>query len=145
MIHEAFANACGILNLQPPLDFLMPTKNSNGRFVVVGLLILSLIAFGATVWNYSRNNPMSREARLKSNGSPAIVTAKFDNQIRVTSGQRVVVRINGDTTKAHSGLITDVSPEGVATIQIDAAVTARPSAKASVSIDGTVAPEPSRQ
>lgn len=88
---------------------------------------------------------MSREARLESNGSPAIVTAKFDNQIRVTSGQRVVVRINGDTTKAHSGLITDVSPEGVATIQIDAAVTARPSAKASVSIDGTVAPEPSRQ
>lgn len=88
---------------------------------------------------------MSREARLESNGNPSIVTAKFDNEIRVKSGQRVVVRIDGDTARAHSGLITGVSPEGVATIQIDAAVTAQPSAKASVSIDGTVAPEPSRQ
>lgn len=123
----------------------MPTKNSNGRFVVIGLLILSLIAFGATVWNYTRNNPMSRDARLESNGNPAIVTAKFDSQIRVISGQRVVVRIDGDSTKAHSGLITSVSPEGLATIQIDSAVTAQPTAKVSVSIDGTVAPESSRK
>jgi multidrug resistance efflux pump len=126
------------------LIFSMPTKNSNGRFVVIGLLIFSLIGFGATVWNYSRNNPMSRDARLETNGNPSIVTAKFDNQIRVKSGQRVVVRIDGDTAKAHTGLITSVSPDGLATIQIDATVTAQPPAKASVSIDGTVAPEPSR-
>ena len=122
----------------------MPTKNSNGRFVVVGLLILSLIAFGATVWNYSRNHSFASDASLDSNGTPSILTASFNLESRIQEGQRVVIRVEGDSAKARGGVIKNLTPQGLATIESDEPITAPLRSRATVSIDGTIAPQPIR-
>lgn len=119
-------------------------RRSNGRAVALLLLALCVAAFLATVWNYSRNHAFAKNASLDSNGQPSILTASFDPQSRVQAGQRVVIRIDGDSAKARGGVIKNITSQGIATIETDDQVTAPAQAQASVSIDGTIAPQPIR-
>lgn len=117
------------------------TNSSNGRFVALALLALCVAAFLATVWNYSRNHAFASAASLDSNGSPSILTAAFNPDARIQEGQRVVIRVKGDSANARGGVIKNLTPQGIATIQSDEQVTAPLGSRATVSIDGTVAPQ----
>lgn len=119
-----------------------PAKRTNGRLVALILLAFCIAGFVATVWNYSRNNAFALSATLVSNGTPSFLSASFKPEAKIQQGQRVVIHISGDSTKARGGIIQKISPEGVATIAIDDPVTAPPGSKATVSIDGTIAPQP---
>lgn len=118
------------------------TNRTNGRFVALALLALCVAAFLATVWNYSRNHAFASAASLDSNGSASILTAAFKTDAKIQEGQRVVIRVDGDSAKARGGVIKKLTAEGIATIQSDEQITAPLGARATVSIDGTVAPEP---
>lgn len=117
---------------------------ANGRIVALALLALCIAAFLATVWNYSRNHAFASEASLESNGTPSILTASFNPGSRIQEGQRVVIHIEGDSAKARGGVIKKLTPQGIATIESDEPVTAPRSSRATVSIDGTIAPQPIR-
>jgi multidrug resistance efflux pump len=117
---------------------------ANGRIVALVLLALCIAAFLATVWNYSRNHSFASEASLDSNGTPSILTASFHPESRIQEGQRVVIHIEGDSAKARGGVIKKLTPQGIATIESDEPVTAPPRSRATVSIDGTVGPQPLR-
>jgi len=117
---------------------------TNGRTVVICLLIGCSIGFLATVWNYQRNHMFATEATLTSNGTTSQVTANFHPEPKIQIGQRVVVSITGDSSKARGGQITSLTPEGFATIDMDEQVQAPVSSKAIVSIDGTIGPQPAR-
>jgi hypothetical protein len=117
---------------------------ANGRMVALALLALCIAGFLATVWNYSRNHSFASEAFLESNGTPSILTASFNPGSRIQEGQRVVIHIEGDSAKARGGVIKKLTPQGIATIESDEPVTAPPRSRATVSIDGTIAPQPSR-
>jgi hypothetical protein len=117
---------------------------ANGRMVALVLLALCIAGFLATVWNYSRNHAFASEAFLESNGTPSILTASFNPGSRIQEGQRVVIHIEGDSAKARGGVIKKLTPQGIATIESDEPVTAPPRSRATVSIDGTIAPQPSR-
>lgn len=121
-----------------------PKGRANGRSVALVLLALCIAAFLATVWNYSRNHSFASEASLDSNGTPSILTASFNPELRLQEGQRVVIRVEGDSAKARGGVIKNLTPQGLATIESDEPITASPRSRASVSIDGTVAPQPIR-
>jgi hypothetical protein len=75
---------------------------------------------------------------------PSLLTASFDPESRIQEGQRVVVRIDGDSVKVRGGVIKNLTPQGIATIEIDEQARAPLHSKASVSIDGTIAPQPIR-
>ena len=117
---------------------------SNGRVVSLALLALCVAGFLATVWNYSRNHSFASEASLNSNGPPSILTASFNLGSRIQEGQRVVIRVEGDSANARGGVIKNLTPQGLATIESDEPITAPPGSRATVSIDGTVAPQPVR-
>lgn len=117
-------------------------RRASGRIVTLFLLALCVAAFLATVWNYSRNHAFARNASLDSNGMPSLLTASFDPESRVQAGHRVVIRIDGDSIKVRGGVIKNLTPQGIATIETDDQVTAPIHSKASVSIDGTIAPQP---
>ena len=117
---------------------------ANGRIVALTLLAVCITAFLATVWNYSRNHSFASEASLDSNGTPSILRASFNPESRIQEGQRVVIHIEGDSAKASSGVIKKLTPLGIATIESDEPVTAPPHSRATVSIDGTVGPQPLR-
>jgi hypothetical protein len=117
-------------------------NRSNGRLVALALLALCIAAFLATVWNYSRNHAFAGEASLISSGTPSILTASFNPDSKIQEGQRVVISIDGDSAKARGGLIKNLNPQGIATIESDEPVTAPTGSRATVSIDGTVAPQP---
>ena len=117
---------------------------SNGRVVSLALLALCVAGFLATVWNYSRNHSFASEASLNSNGTPSILTASFNLGSRIQEGQRVVIRVEGDSANARGGVIKNLTPQGLATIESDEPITAPPRSRATVSIDGTVAPQPVR-
>ena len=117
---------------------------SNGRLVAVALLALCVAGFLATIWNYSRNHSFASEASLDSNGTPSILTASFNQGSRIQEGQRVVIRVEGDSANARGGVIKNITPQGLATIESDEPITAPPRSRATVSIDGTVAPQPVR-
>lgn len=118
------------------------TARSNGRLVALALLALCIAAFLATVWNYSRNHSFASKASLTSSGTPSILTASFSPDSNIQEGQRVVISIEGDSAKARGGVIKILTPQGIATIESDEPVTAPAGARATVSIDGTVAPQP---
>ena len=121
-----------------------PTGRANGRLVALVLLALCVAGFLATIWNYSRNHSFASEALLDSNGTPSILTASFNLGSRIQEGQRVVIRVEGDSAKARGGVIKSLTPQGLATIESDEPITAPPRSRATVSIDGTVAPQPVR-
>ena len=113
----------------------------NGRIVIAGLILVCLLGFGGTIWNYTRNNPMSREARLESTGAQAFVRADFGSTRRIQVGQRVIVKIAGDNAPARSGIISSCENDGKVLIRIDAQVGAAPGSSATASIDGTLGPD----
>ena len=117
---------------------------SNGRLVAVALLALCVAGFLATIWNYSRNHSFASEASLNSNVTPSILTASFNLESRIKEGQRVVIRVEGDSAKARGGVIKNLTPQGLATIESDEPITAPLRSRATVSIDGTIAPQPIR-
>lgn len=117
---------------------------ANGRLVALALLALCVAGFLATVWNYSRNHSFASEASLDSNGTPSILTASFNPGSRIQEGQRVVIRVEGDSANVRGGVIKNLTPQGVATIESDEPITAPLRSHATVSIDGTVAPQPVR-
>lgn len=117
-------------------------RRASGRIVTLFLLALCVAAFLATVWNYSRNHAFARNASLDSNGMPSLLTASFDPESRIQAGHRVVIRIDGDPIKVRGGVIKNLTPQGIATIETDNQVMAPIHSKASVSIDGTIAPQP---
>ena len=119
-------------------------RRTSGRIVTLFLLALCIVAFLATVWNYSRNHAFAKNASLDSNAMPSLLTASFDPESRIQEGQRVVVRIDGDTVKVRRGVIKNLTPQGIATIETDDQSTAPIHSKASISIDGTIAPQPIR-
>jgi len=115
----------------------------NGRIVLVGLIFICLMGFSGTIWNYTRNNPMTSEARLESTGAQAFVRADFGKNQRIKPGQRVIVKIVGDNTTTRSGIISACDNDGKVLIRIDAQVTAAPGSCATASIDGTLGPDTS--
>ena len=119
-------------------------RRINGRIVTLFLLALCIAGFLATVWNYSRNHAFAKNASLDSNAMPSVLTASFNPELRIQEGQRVVIRIDGDSVKVRGGAIKNLTPEGVATIETDEQATAPIHSKASISIDGTIAPQPIR-
>jgi len=121
-----------------------PAGRANGRLVALTLLALCVAGFFATVWNYSRNHAFASEASLTSNGTPSILTATFNSQSGIQNGQRVVIHIAGDSAKARGGVIKSLTPQGIATIECDEALDAPIRSRASVSVDGTMPPQPSR-
>ena len=119
-------------------------RRTSGRIVTLFLLALCIAGFLATVWNYSRNHAFAKNASLDSNAMPSVLTASFNPESRIQEGQRVVIRIDGDSVKVRGGAIKNLTPEGVATIETDEQATAPIHSKASISIDGTIAPQPNR-
>ena len=113
---------------------------ASGRIVTLFLLTLCVAAFLATVWNYSRNHAFAKNASLDSNGMPSLLTASFNLKSKIQAGQRVVIRIDGDTKQVRGGVIKNLTPQGIATIETDEQARAPIHSKASVSIDGTMAP-----
>lgn len=117
-------------------------QRASGRIVTLFLLALCVAAFLATVWNYSRNHAFAKNASLDSIGMPSLLTASFDPKSKIQAGQRVVIRIDGDTKQVRGGVIKNLTPQGIATIETDEQATAPLHSQASVSIDGTMGPQP---
>lgn len=117
-------------------------QRASGRIVTLFLLALCVAAFLATVWNYSRNHAFAKNASLDSIGLPSLLTASFDPKSKIQAGQRVVIRIDGDTKQVRGGVIKNLTPQGIATIETDEQATAPLHSQASVSIDGTMGPQP---
>lgn len=117
-------------------------QRASGRIVTLFLLALCVAAFLATVWNYSRNHAFAKNASLDSIGMPSLLTASFDPKSKIQAGQRVVIRIDGDTKQVRGGVIKNLTPQGIATIETDEQASAPLHSQASVSIDGTMGPQP---
>lgn len=115
-------------------------RRFDGRILALGLFLLCAFAFSGTVWNYWRNNPLTLEATLQTSGDAPIVKARFTRTSNVREGQRVVVRIAGDSTTVRAGVVTQLDQDRWTLIRIESPVTAKPGSSASVSIDGTVGP-----
>lgn len=115
-------------------------RPARGPFVAATLLALCAAGFLATVWNYSRNHPMSVEARLLEPGPPAVVEAVFAPDAAVAPGHRVVVRIEGDSRKARGGIVDSISDDMTALILVADGSEAPAGSAATVSVDGTLPP-----
>jgi multidrug resistance efflux pump len=113
----------------------------SGRLVLVGLIFVCLLGFAGTIWNYTRNNPMTSAARVESTGAQSFVRADFGSTQKIQVGQRVIVKIAGDNTTARSGIISACEKDGKVLIRIDARISAPSGATATASIDGTLAPD----
>jgi hypothetical protein len=117
-----------------------PSKN--GPRVALFVLALCLLAFLATVWNYSRTHPFADNATVVSRDGTLVIEAVFPPSRNILPGQRVVVAFPGDSTPARGGTILTLSESGTATISLDSEIPAPAGAKVTVSIDGTVGPQP---
>lgn len=114
-------------------------KRRNGRAVAIGLILLCLAAFSATVWNYTLTHPFANEATLIS---PTQVEAVFSQNPKLQTGQRAVVSISA--TEAKGGSIIDISDDGRALIQLDSETAAPTGLRVHVNIDGTLGPQRSQ-
>ena len=112
----------------------------DGRIIALGLLFLCAVAFSGTVWNYWRNNPLTLEATLQTSGDAPVVKARFARTANIHEGQRVVVKIEGDSQSARAGVVTQLDQDRWTLIRIESPVAAKQDSPASVSIDGTVGP-----
>ena len=111
-------------------------KRRNGRAVAIGLILLCLAGFFATVWNYTRTHPFASEATLLNSTT---VQAIFSNSANLKKGQRAVISISDKEIKG--GTILDISETGRALIQLDSEVSTPPATTVHVNIDGTVGPK----
>ncbi|MFZ9920496.1 MAG: hypothetical protein ACO3FQ_04975 [Terrimicrobiaceae bacterium] len=111
-------------------------KRRNGRSVAIGLILICLAAFLATVWNYTRTHPFANKATLVS---PSQVEAVFSGKSNLQKGQRAVVSISANETKG--AMIVDISETGRALIEMDSKVSAPVGTPVHVNIDGTLAPQ----
>lgn len=111
-------------------------KRRNGRAVVLGLFLLSLAGFSATVYNYTRTHPFAAEATLVS---PGQVQADFPRSSHLQKGQRAVVSISANETKG--GTILEITEAGRALIQMDSETSEPVGTPVHVNIDGTVGPQ----
>ena len=118
------------------------TRRTRGPLVALFLLAICGTGFFATIWNYTRNHAFAQEAFVESNDSPSLITASFKPNARVQKGQRVVMHIEGDSVAARGGTITNLNSDGLTTIQSDEQVNAPLHSKVTVSIDGTLGPQP---
>lgn len=116
-----------------------PPNRRNGRVVAIGLILLCLAAFAATVWNYTRTHPFANEATLIS---ATQVEAIFSENPKLQNGQRAVVSISEAETKG--GTVIEISETGRAVIQLDSEVSAPAGSRVHVNIDGTLAPQRSK-
>ena len=114
-------------------------KRRNGRAVVLGLLLLCLAGFLATVWNYTRTHPFATAAKLVS---PDRVEADFPKNPDLQKGQRAVISITTNETKG--GTILEIAETGMALIQMDSETSAPLGSRVHVNIDGTVGPQRSK-
>lgn len=117
-------------------------SSKNGPLVALVVLALCFIAFLATVWNYSRTHPFAENASVVSRNSTPLVEAVFPPSRSILPGQRVVVAFPNDSTPARGGTILSISDTGTATISLDSEIPAPAGTRVSVSIDGTVGPQP---
>jgi hypothetical protein len=110
----------------------------------VALLVLALCAGGflATVWNYSRTHPFAESAEVVSRDGATRIAAVFPSSRKIQPGQRVVVAIPEDTNPARGGSIVEISEQGEALILLDSGIPAPVGTRVTVSIDGTVGPQP---
>ena len=114
-------------------------KRRNGRAVAIGLILLCLAAFSATVWNYTRTHPFANEAKLIS---PTQVEAIFSENPKLQNGHRAVVSLSATETKG--GSIIEISEGGQALIQLDSETSTPAGARVHVNIDGTIGPHRSK-
>lgn len=121
----------------------MTRRRNNGPAVAIGLVILCLVAFLATVWNYSRTHPFSTSATVIETGDRAVVKATFDAPPPQV-GQRIVLKITGDSTPARGGTVMESSPGGTVLITVDSPLDAPAGTSATASVDGTVGPHPAK-
>ena len=112
-------------------------KRRNGRAVAIGLILLCLAGFLATVWNYTRTHPFASQATLLNSTT---VEAVFSNGANLKKGQRAVISISDKEIKG--GTILDITESGRALIQLDSEVSAVQGSAVHVNIDGTVGPQP---
>jgi multidrug resistance efflux pump len=113
-----------------------------GPVVVIVVLAFCLLGFAATVWNYQRNHPFTSDAHIEGSGKNARVVARFHDSNRIQVGQRVVVKITGDSAEARGGRIDSADNVGHASIELDSAPDSPAGTSATVSVDGTLAPQP---
>jgi hypothetical protein len=117
-------------------------SSKNGPIVALVVLALCFVAFLATVWNYSRTHPFADNATVVSiDGTPRI-EAVFPSSRTILPGQRVVVVFPNDSSPARGGTILSISDTGTATISLDSGIPAPVGTQVTVSIDGTVGPQP---
>lgn len=116
-------------------------QRKNGHLVVAALTFLCLAGFFATVWNYSRTHPLSTSAVLVATGDKPIVKAVFESPAPAL-GQRIVLKISGDSLPARGGIVVDQSSADTVLIAIDTTPTAPVGSQATASVDGTVGPLP---
>lgn len=121
----------------------MTKRRNNGPAVAIGLVGLCIVGFLATVWNYSRTHPFSDSATLLQAGETPVVQAAFHPPPPPT-GQRIVLKITGDSASARGGTVVESSPDGTVLIAIDTPVDATPGASVTASVDGTVGPVPAK-
>lgn len=117
-------------------------SSKNGPAVALLVLGLCLGGFLATMWNYSRTHPFAESASVVSRDGAALIEAVFPASRTILPGQRVVVAFPDDSTRARGGTILAISDTGTATITLDSEIPAPAGTKVTVSIDGTVGPQP---
>lgn len=121
----------------------MTKRRNNGPAVALGLVILCVIGFLSTVWNYSRTHPFSSSATVVETGDRAVVKAIFDAPPPPV-GQRIVLKITGDSTPARGGAVVESSPDGTVLIAVDSPLDAPAGTSVTASVDGTVGPLPAK-
>ncbi len=121
---------------------MTPPPRVRGPVVVIVVVGFCLLGFAATVWNYQRNHPFTSDARIQSSGKNLRVAARFHDSKGIQAGQRVVVKIEGDSTEARGGRIESADSAGHAIIELDSLPDSPAGASATVSVDGTVPPQP---
>ena len=114
-------------------------KRRSGRAVALGLILICIAGFLATVWNYTRTHPIASEANLLS---ASMVEADFSKDTNLKKGQRAVISVAGK--EIRGGTILEISDSGRALIQMDSKVSGDAGTKVRVNIDGTVGPQPAR-
>ena len=121
---------------------MKPKAFRNGPAVALLLLALCTAGFLATVWNYSRTHPFSKSAEVVSRDGSTRIAAVFSKSKKIEPGQRVIVAIPNDTNPARGGTIVEIDEPGKVWIDLDTEIPAPVGTQVTVSIDGTVGPQP---
>ncbi|MFZ4588023.1 MAG: hypothetical protein ACOYNG_03440 [Terrimicrobiaceae bacterium] len=119
-------------------------KRVPGPLVAVILLILCAIGFFATVSNYRQHNPLTTNATITAPGNPALITATFSQDCQIQPGQRVLIRVPGAEPERLAGTIVSTAPDGTASIETTSPLTAPAGTAATISIEGTLPPQPKK-